>query len=103
MDFFRIPNVFFNFMTRRHIKEYFTTPPPQDNELWIYSLDKGVVIAPDGKELPYLHYLFFKKTPFWNPEHYWKDDFWQIDHVNFDKLDGQVVFDNQRVIYVNKE
>ena len=42
---------------------YKTTPIPSDKQTWIYDLSKGEVLNPEGCQIPYLHFLFFKKTP----------------------------------------
>lgn len=62
---------------RIHLKELNTTPIPKDGEKWVY--DNGSVIDPQGRKLPYLHFLFFKKTQ-WLPENtdYWKSGFYKL-------------------------
>jgi hypothetical protein len=42
---------------------------------------------PKGLTLPYLHFLFFKKTPYLQTEHYWRDGFYQIP-ADFDFRSG---------------
>lgn len=55
-----------------------TTPMPKLHEKWIYH--DGELINPDGMEIPYLHFLFFKKT-IYNPnnQRYWKEGFYKIE------------------------
>ena len=68
-----------NKWNRKFIKEMFTTPIPKDGDVWTYDNKTGKIIAPDGRELPYLHFLFFKKTKYLETDKYWKDDYWNID------------------------
>lgn len=68
-----------NKWNRKFTKEMFTTPIPKDGDVWTYDNKTGKIIAPDGRELPYLHFLFFKKTKYLETDKYWKDDYWKID------------------------
>lgn len=95
-DFFKIPNWVLSKFSRLFIKEYHTSDKPKDGEIWTYDLDSGILMDPCGKSLPYLHFLFFKKTPFWAPIHYWKDGFWK---VNDGVKSGRVLFTNRDVTY----
>lgn len=70
-----------NKWNRKFTKEMFTTPIPKDGDVWTYDNKTGKIIAPDGRELPYLHFLFFKKTKYLETDKYWKDDYWKIDNV----------------------
>jgi len=68
-------------------QEMFTTPIPKEGEVWTYDNEAGRVYAPDGKELPYLHFLFFKKTKYLETKNYWKGDYWKIPrNVDFSKI-----------------
>lgn len=69
---------------RKHIIEYWTSPEPEKGQKWIYDLQKGTMTDPKGRELPYLHFLFFKKTPWKETEEYWKEGYWQLDE-DFEK------------------
>ena len=69
-----------NKWNRKFTKEMFTTPIPKDGDVWTYDNKTGKIIAPDGRELPYLHFLFFKKTKYLETDKYWKNDFWKIDN-----------------------
>lgn len=71
-----------NKWNRKFTKEMFTTPIPKDGDVWTYDNKTGKIIAPDGRELPYLHFLFFKKTKYLETDKYWKNDFWKIDKKN---------------------
>lgn len=76
-----------NKWNRKFTKEMFTTPIPKDGDVWTYDNKTGKIIAPDGRELPYLHFLFFKKTKYLETDKYWKNDFWKIDKKNdFSKI-----------------
>ena len=70
-----------NKWNRKFTKEMFTTPIPKNGDVWTYDNKTGKIIAPDGRELPYLHFLFFKKTKYLETDKYWKNDFWKIDNV----------------------
>lgn len=67
-----------NRWNRKFAKEMFTTPIPKENDVWKYDNATGKVYAPDGRELPYLHFLFFKKTKYLETDKYWKNGFWKI-------------------------
>lgn len=69
-----------NKWNRKFTKEMFTTPIPKDGEVWTYDNKTGRIFASDGKELPYLHFLFFKKTKYLETENYWKGDYWAVDN-----------------------
>ena len=81
-----------NKWNRKFTKEMFTTPIPKDGDVWTYDNKTGKIIAPDGRELPYLHFLFFKKTKYLETDKYWKGDYWKIpSKVNFSNV-KQVCF-----------
>lgn len=67
-------------------KELWTSPhagPENGTEQeWIYDIKKSKVIDSKGRELPYLHFLFFKKTPWLDTEYYWREGYWKIDNNN---------------------
>ena len=68
-------------LNRRMIfKEYNTSPAPAPNGVWIFNVREGRVLAPDGKNLPYLHFLFFKKTPWLKTDHYWRSGYYKLGH-----------------------
>lgn len=59
--------------------EYYTTPLPDYSSRYIYEIQTGKVINyKNGTELPYLHFLFFKKTPYLDITDYWKDCFYHL-------------------------
>lgn len=71
------------------LHEYWTSPQPQKGELWRY--DMGKIFDDSNRELPYLHFLFFKKTPWLEKDEYWHEGFWKVQkpvesckHINID-------------------
>lgn len=86
-----------NSFSRFLFKECYTTPCPKNGEEWIYDLSNGSIIDPIGRELPYLHYLFFKKTPFYKTENYWKDYFYMISSDKINNNIGEIKFDIQGI------
>lgn len=80
MDFMHYLNTINKLVTnRQHFYEYSTSPAPEEAESWIYSIKQNRLQKTGGIELPYLHFLFFKKTPWLKTDNYWKDDFYRID------------------------
>lgn len=76
---------------KQHFIEYHTSPIPKDGQKWTYDVKKSKIISPTGKELPYLHFLFFKKTPWFESETFWQSGFYKIsrpietlNHINID-------------------
>ena len=58
--------------------------------------------SPNRKKLPYLHFLFFKKTPFYQTDIYWKDDFWKVSDSTINQGKGFIIFTNKEVFYKEK-
>lgn len=83
--YFRIPfhrfletcNIVFD--NKLYFRECYTSPLPKDGEHWEYNPQMGKVSDPKGKQLPYLHFLFFKKTRWYDSSCYWEGDYWQIN------------------------
>lgn len=53
----------------------YTSPEPKSNEHWLYDLKSGEILDPYNRNLPYLHFLFFKSHPdksrqCWNSGYY---------------------------------
>ena len=71
--------IYCNRISRISFREYRTTPIPTGGQTWTYDLSKGEMKNPDGCQIPYLHFLFFKKTPYKNLKQYWGSDFYKID------------------------
>lgn len=99
---FSIPSFFERTFTRKYIKEFKTSPMPHDNQMWKYDINRGKILDPNSDELPYLHFLFFKKNPYWSSECYWKDKFWQVGNLDYSNIDGFVCIDNQKVKYIKQ-
>ncbi len=75
---------------RKHIVEYWTSPQPKEDEEWVYNLKENKIIDPKGRSLPYLHFLFFKKTPWLNTDFFWREGYWQLA-ADFDRCDEIVI------------
>lgn len=93
--FFSMIIPFFIIGKRLHFKELHTSPAPKDGEEWKYYLQTGKVNSPKGKELPYIHFLFFKKTPFYKTNKYWREGFYRVPEDFF-------VHDSKCIIFTNK-
>lgn len=63
--------------------EFWTSPnpAPQNSILpeWSYDLKSGELQKLNGGKIPYLHFLFFKKTHWLDTEYYWRDGFYALD------------------------
>lgn len=60
-------------------EEYFTTPKPDFESKYIYDLQSSKIFdAINKRELPYLHFLFFKKTKYSDNTDYWKKGFYHF-------------------------
>lgn len=75
-----------NKWNRKFTKEMFTTTIPKESEVWIYDNSTGKITAPDGRDLPYLHFLFFKKTKYLDTEIFWKGDYWKIPSAGYSSM-----------------
>lgn len=99
--YLRIINpIFCNRFSKRSFAEYYTTPNPQEGQTWTYDLKKGDIVDEKHGSVPYLHFLFFKKTP-WKPSNiFWKDSYYQLPHIQ-DLLkendDYLVKIDNKKI------
>lgn len=59
------------------LEEIPTSPRPSVGEYWIYGNRK--VVDQNNQELPYIHFLFFKKTSYWlENKNYWKNGFYKV-------------------------
>lgn len=80
LRFFSFMNCYNRIADRKQLfKEYYTSPAPKPGETWTYALNTNEVEAPDGRRLPYIHFLFFKKTPWFETERYWREGYYGID------------------------
>lgn len=96
-DFMKFPNWIHNLYSKSYIKEYYTSVLPKNGERWYLDLKEHKIYNPQNKEIPYLHFLFFKKTPYCDTPNYWKTGFYQLGRNIPNK--GYVIFDNKRIIY----
>ena len=81
------------------MKEFFTTFKPAKNTLITYDLSSGNIQVPieqtekiiKGAAQLYLHFLYFKKTKYWDEnQNYWRPGFYQIPN-DYDFEDGGIV------------
>ena len=61
------------------LHEYWTSPQPKEGEQWIYDIKSSSITDFKKRSLPYLHFLFFKKTPWLKADKYWHEDFWKVE------------------------
>lgn len=92
--------IFCNRITKRSFTEYGTTPIPENGQNWIYNLETGILTNFKGKKIPYLHFLFFKKTPYRDTEIYWKEGFNRTNGID-DMLrgGGYIIINNHGISY----
>lgn len=86
-----------NRMTRFLFREQYTSPAPTPGETWRYDLKTGRITDPCKRELPYIHYLFFKRTPFYSTEHYWREGFYKITPADLQASKGTILFDTDGI------
>lgn len=81
------------FHKRLYLHECWTSPIPKENEKWVYDIKNNSVTDSQNRELPYLHFLFFKKTQWLDTDIYWKENFYNIgsDIKLYDKI---IISDN---------
>ena len=64
-----------------HLREMFTTV--KTKEYHYYTYQNGIVKNYMGKELPYVHFYFFKKPNYKTQRtDFWKGNFYQIEEIN---------------------
>lgn len=81
-------------------REQYTTPVPQKGEQWTYDISNGLVYNPAGKEIPYLHFLFFKKTKYLHTDTHWKNDFYKLpDDFDFEEAKGKIIISTEGIMY----
>lgn len=92
--------IFCNRITKRSFTEYGTTPIPKNGQNWIYNIKTGDLFNFNGKAIPYLHFLFFKKNPYLHTEIYWKEGFNKTSSID-DMLQagGYIIINNQELKY----
>lgn len=101
--FMKFPNIVHNWYSKVFIKEFCTSPLPKTEERWVWDVRNNHILNPEGKEIPYLHFLFFKKTPFWNTPDYWKSGFYCLPQDISVIKNGYVFFDNKTISFQNSE
>lgn len=79
----RIFNTFMNtankILTPKQLfKEFHTTPTPKIGEQWVFEVNNCLIKSPSGQRLPYLHFLFFKKTPWLKTDNFWREGYWKL-------------------------
>lgn len=67
------------FSPNLYLKEFWTSPQPQKDECWTYNNKDGKIMDNKGRELPYLHFIFFKKTPWLDTDKYWRNGYWHLE------------------------
>ena len=92
-----------NLFTRISFKEYYTTPAPKIGEKWIFDLSNGRIIDPNAREIPYLHFLFFKKNPFYKATHHWESDFYNVSDEEILYKKGSIVFNSTSIKYIKND
>lgn len=66
-------------------RECFTSPAPKSSQDWTYDACSGTVTDPGGRELPYLHFLFFKKTAWLDARKFWDPGFYKMGAIKGDE------------------
>lgn len=93
-----VVNSVVRFCTRRFFKEFMTTLLPKDGQVWRYNVADNKVYSYDGRELPYLHFMFFKKTQYAETMQYWREGFWQIPSMlDYENYSGDILIDNRGI------
>lgn len=98
--FYDVANRFL--LRKKYMKEYYTTPNPTLPEgtspIWTYENKSGKIIDPQGRVLPYLHFMCFKKNIWIDTKEYWMNGFYQLDE-QFEKYE-KIIFDKNRIFGV---
>lgn len=71
------------------LRELYTSPKPLDNK---YVYENGRVFENGRRELPYIHFWFFKKPNYKTSREQWGDDFYHLDNMRLSN-DTRVMFD----------
>lgn len=80
IDFFKVLDTLNPIVHKKiHLHEYWTSLQPKVNESWLYFPQENKILDFQSRELPYLHFLFFKKTHWLKTDLYWKDGFYKLD------------------------
>lgn len=79
IHFFTVLNIFNPILHKRiYLHEHWTSPVPNIGEKWTKNCVNNEIKDFKNRELPYLHFLFFKKTPWLKTNIYWKDNYYKI-------------------------
>lgn len=76
-----------------HLREMYTSPKPFNN---IYTYENGRVFENGCRELPYIHFWFFKKPNYETNREQWGDDFYHLDNRTISS-DIRVMFDRRGI------
>lgn len=80
-----INRLYCNPSTRMLFWEYDTTPRPRLEDKWIYNWVEGMLYhEASDKQLPYLHFLLFKKNSYFELENFWDGDYYNISKECFE-------------------
>lgn len=73
-------------------------------QVWTYNPVSGDLFNPKGGQIPYLHFLFFKKTPYKIREYFWRDDFFKLESfsVKFNPPKAPILIDVNSIRYGNQ-
>ena len=83
-DYYRITDRLLSVIQSKKVsfEEYYTTPVPNNNSKYTYDTTSGKIFdCVRNIELPYLHFLFFKKTQYLKTDDYWQGNFYHIDGI----------------------
>lgn len=85
---------------RVYLREHWTSPNPSPQkdgkwDSWEYQMKEGKVYDGLHRELPYLHFLFFKLSQWDENKDKWTADSWKLDS-DFEKY-HEIVFDYKEV------
>ncbi len=85
-------------------REYWTSPhaDPENGTAkeWVYDLKYHKIFDYRSRELPYLHFLFFKKTDWLDTQYYWKEGYWKINMGVQNNLPN---YSYKKIIFNHKE
>lgn len=85
---------------KKLFSEFYTSPAPKPGLVWKYDVKNGKMFNDEGLELPYLHFLFFKKTPWYDTDLYWREGYYTIED-NFKKYKN-IYIDEKHIYAMNR-
>lgn len=88
-----------NLFTKLSFVERYTCPVPKKGDKWKYDLFSSKLLSPSKKEIPYIHFLFFKKTSFYDTDNYWHTGFYKLSTSQVRENNGSVIFDINGIWY----